>query len=210
MAVIRWIFAVILLTCCLPHPSWGQSERQKRRFQLLRPGPISRSIARSKMLSPQSALAISQIASPQVSPNGKWLVFELQKRSLEYNRTESHLYLISTDGGVIKKLTEHGTRNHSPRWSPSSKSIAFVRAGKGAEQIHVLNTGLPEARAITKLSGGATDPIWSSDEKLILFKRRFGGRKNKAPAADPRPQKANQICESSMKYRPSHEIFHLI
>jgi len=74
-----------------------------------------------------------------------------------------------------------------------------VRAGKGAEQIHVLNTGLPEARAITKLSGGATDPIWSSDEKLILFKSQS--------FPECKDQKCNQQKENQKKNHVSAKAY---
>ena len=65
-----------------------------------------------------------RIADPQVSPDGKWVVYVQSNVSLTGNKSVASLWLASTDkGGVVKQLTastksDPATRSDPPREQP--------------------------------------------------------------------------------------------
>jgi tricorn protease-like protein len=64
-------------------------------------------------------LAMDRISDPQVSPDGKWIVFTLRKTDMEANRGRTDLYLVGTDGKGLRRLTSHPAGDFNPRWSRS-------------------------------------------------------------------------------------------
>ncbi|MCK7483488.1 MAG: hypothetical protein M0C28_45480 [Candidatus Moduliflexus flocculans] len=52
-------------------------------------------------------LAMDRISDPQVSPDGKWIVFTVRQTDLEANRGRTDLWLVGTDGKGLRRLTSH-------------------------------------------------------------------------------------------------------
>ena len=59
---------------------------------------------------------------PAVSPDGKWIAF-VSKRG---DDTESQVYVIATDGGEAKRVTNLPSGASVPKWFPDSQRIAVV------------------------------------------------------------------------------------
>src|SRR5947207_8408397 len=66
----------------------------------------------------------ARLSDPQLSPDGKWVAFAVQKSNVEKNKSYTNLWLTSADGGESRQITfaEKGM-NSRPRWSPDSKNI---------------------------------------------------------------------------------------
>jgi dipeptidyl aminopeptidase/acylaminoacyl peptidase len=110
-------------------------------------------------------LKVRRIADPQLSPDGKWVAYQITVPDLAANRNRTQIYLIPVAGGEPKQLTS-GTANAStPRWSPDGSRIAFVTGG----QIWTMDASGASPRQLTTLSTGAADPVWSPDGKLVAF-----------------------------------------
>jgi len=121
-------------------------------------------------LTPQTSLDVRFPGSPQVSPDGKRVVFHVKSRDLAKNRWETQLYEVPINGGPARQLTTQGRYNGQAAWAPDGKRLVFVSGREDGRQLHVIdlvNGG--EARAITDLSGGASSPVWSPDGRHIAF-----------------------------------------
>ncbi len=57
-----------------------------------------------------------------VSPDGKWIAF-ISKRG---DDTENQVYVIATDGGEARRVTNLPTGAELPKWLPDSKRLLFV------------------------------------------------------------------------------------
>ncbi len=80
-------------------------------------------------------LAMDRISDPQVSPDGKWIVFVLRKTDLEANKGRTDLWLVGTDGSGLKQLTFNPANDTNPRWSPDGKTIWFISTRSGSSQV---------------------------------------------------------------------------
>ena len=72
-------------------------------------------------------------------------------------------------GGLPRRITNDGESNERPRWSPDSKSIAFVSDRGGSSQIWLMNPDGSGAKQVTNLSTEADGVLFSPDGKNLLF-----------------------------------------
>lgn len=110
-------------------------------------------------------LSTRRVSDPQLSPNGKHVLYTVGTVDRTGNRVINHIFRVNVDGSDIKQLT-NGDRSHgSPRWSPDGEHIAYTTGG----QIWVMENDGDDKEQITKISTGASGPVWSPDGKWIAF-----------------------------------------
>lgn len=91
-----------------------------------------------------------RLADPQVSPDGRYVVFQLRETDLQANKGRTHLWLIdlkSTDRAVRQLTT--GESDTSPRWSADGRFIYFLATRSGSSQVWRLPAGAGEAMQVT-------------------------------------------------------------
>ena len=113
-------------------------------------------------------IKMHRIAEPQISPDGKLVVYTVATPDMDANRNASNIWMVSTTGGAPQQLTQSG-HDSSPVWSPDGKTIAFLSSRSGDSQIYLLSLEGGEAQKLTKLSTGADITKWSPDGKTIAF-----------------------------------------
>jgi len=110
------------------------------------------------------------IADPQISPDGRRIAYTLVTVNEKEDRYDTSLWEVDANEGAVPRPLTSGPRDSSPRWSPDSGALAFLRAGeKEPPQIFVLSMGGGEARRLTDLPKGASPASWSPDGRTIAF-----------------------------------------
>jgi dipeptidyl aminopeptidase/acylaminoacyl peptidase len=102
------------------------------------------------LFSVHDMLAMDRLSDPKVSPDGKWIVFVLQKTDLEANKGRTDLWLVGTNGTSLRQLTTHPVADTNPCWASDSKSIYFVSTRSGTSQVWNIRIDGGEAQQITK------------------------------------------------------------
>lgn len=115
-------------------------------------------------------LKIARISEPQLSPDGKMVVFTVQTIDLDQNTKPKQIYVVPANGGTPRQITTQGSDNERPEWSPDSKHIAFIsnRAGDSA-QLWTMNADGSQPKQITTLSTEAGGVVFSPDGKKLVF-----------------------------------------
>lgn len=114
-------------------------------------------------------LAMDRISEPQVSPDGKSIVFTLRKTDLEANRGRTDLWLVDVEGKNLRQLTSHPADDFSPRWSPCGKYIWFLSTRSGSSQVWGIMVAGGEARQFTDLPLDVNNLLISPAGKNLAF-----------------------------------------
>src|SRR5438552_6376519 len=104
-------------------------------------------------------LNVPRISNPQLSPDGRDVVYVQAQADWKANKRISHLWRIPVAGGQAVQLTTGADGETTPRWSPDGKTIAFVAKRNGDEfaQIYLLSADGGDARKLTSHGSAVSD-----------------------------------------------------
>src|SRR5262249_28735604 len=145
-----------------------------------RPAPA----ADKRPMTVDDLLAVKTVSDPQVSPDGKLVVYVVSEVDRDANKSHSSLWLVPVEGGAPRRLTTTpGTNNH-PRWSPDGKTNAFVSSRGGSAQVWLLPVDGGEPRQLTRLPIDVSGPIWSPKGDKLAFAAEVYPGKTPAETAE--------------------------
>jgi dipeptidyl aminopeptidase/acylaminoacyl peptidase len=100
---------------------------------------------------PKDLNALARVSDPQVSPDGRYVVFVQRETDFESNRGRNDLWLLNLVGPDPKprRLTQHSANDSHPRWSGDSGDIYFLSSRSGTTQVWRLPLNGGEAVQIT-------------------------------------------------------------
>jgi dipeptidyl aminopeptidase/acylaminoacyl peptidase len=106
------------------------------------------------------------------------------------------LYAAGVTGEPVQ-LTESGTRNGSPAFSPDGKALAWSRAIKGSAEYAIYLADPSDARSaksVYREAGSIAPDDISADHSQVLFTRSISSRESKLFVLDVASGKATQIA----------------
>ncbi len=116
----------------------------------------------------EDLLSMHRVATPAISPDGKWVAYVVSTPDMDANRNVSNIWIVPTAGGAAVQLTQSG-HDGGPAWSPDAQTLAFISSRDKGAQVYVLSMAGGEAHAVTHLSSGADLVKWSPNGKTIAF-----------------------------------------
>ncbi len=79
------------------------------------------------------------------------------------------IYVMDTNGGNLRLLTNHPTDERDPTWSPDGRFLAYTSNRDGDFKIYIMDTRTGEHRRLTNREEREWTPAWSPDGKWIAF-----------------------------------------
>jgi hypothetical protein len=73
----------------------------------------------------------SNCFNPAISPDGNRLLFVSDRGTDEQGRRNNDIYLISANGAGLQRLTQNGSDDIMPFWSPSEDGVVFFLSNRG-------------------------------------------------------------------------------
>jgi dipeptidyl aminopeptidase/acylaminoacyl peptidase len=118
-------------------------------------------------------MKLKRVGEPEVSPDGKWVIFSVVDVSLEANTKTPHVWIVPTAGGQEREIIadQDGDR---PRWAPDGKRFTFLSTKESGSQVWIANFDgaggtVTEVHKLTSIATEAGGELWSPDGKNILF-----------------------------------------
>ena len=130
---------------------------------------------RRKNIDVEDLWKFERIAALSLSPDGAQAVCTVQSFSMEENRGQTSLWLLSTFGGGPRRLTSCGEKDAQPAWSPTGERIAFLakRELQGAKdetsQLYIIAPDGGEARRISDFAPGIESFKWLPDGPIMRW-----------------------------------------
>jgi dipeptidyl aminopeptidase/acylaminoacyl peptidase len=161
----------------------------------------------SKTPTIDQSLEWKSLFNPKISPDGKRVVYEVQKANWEENAFERNLWIAEIATGESHALTSAKKSSTNAAWSPDGKWIAFLsdRPGQitgtpeGKKQLYVISADGGEAQQITKVESDVNAFEWGPHSKRIVFS-----------TADPEPKMLKDRKEKYGEYSVVHSDYQMM
>jgi dipeptidyl aminopeptidase/acylaminoacyl peptidase len=108
-------------------------------------------------------------SAPRISPDGRWVVYQVSEPDWEENAYVTQLWLVEVETGEQYQLTRGKKSSTSAAWSPDGRRIAFVSDRDGKRQIYLIAPDGGEAWALTAHETAVGGFEWSRDGARIAF-----------------------------------------
>ncbi len=113
---------------------------------------------------------LEHASDPQISPDGKQVVYVRNFMDVMHDRRRSDLWIVDADGSDHRPLT-NDHKSSQPRWSPDGGRIAYVSkdVDDGPAQIFCRWMDGGQTARLTQLDAAPDHLQWSRDGRWIAF-----------------------------------------
>jgi acylaminoacyl-peptidase len=115
------------------------------------------------------------VSSPAISPDGKKIVFVRTIVDHEKDNYDSHLWIVSTNGGEPSQITQCDGNDIAPMWAPDGRTIYFKsnRSVNDVKKNRLWSIPVDggESRLVLE-QGDIMNPVFSNDSSKLLYLAR--------------------------------------
>ncbi len=148
------------------------------------------------VLTPNIINSFGRISDPQVSPDGKTVLYGVSFPSIEKNKSNRELFTVNIDGSNNTQITKTAKSEINARWVKGGSKIAYLYSG----QIWEMNPDGSQPTKISNYENGIDEFAYSPDGKKILFVSQIKYGKTVTDIYPDLP-KANAHIADDMMYR---------
>ncbi len=162
-------------------------------------GPSDIRIENGKM-TPEVLLSLGRLGDPQLSPDGKQILYGVSYTSIAENRSCRNLYLCEADGSNPRLLTRDGKSISNARWSLDGKTIYFLQGGQ-LWSAPLEGDRLGKRACLSDVPEGISEFLFSPDQSQLIFVSTVPGQVTTPKDSDPALDKAQAYVTEDLMYR---------
>ena len=147
---------------------------KKENIELSSEGYIGRSeiVIEDGKMSPEALLAFGRMSDPQVSPDGKHILYGVSYTSVPENRSVRNLFICNIDDSDNQQLTMSGKSLSNARWYNDGSGIYFLMQGQiwgGEVKAKNGQWELTDLYQVTDIKGGISEFKMSPDQSMMMY-----------------------------------------
>ncbi len=116
-------------------------------------GPLLGGVAEARPFTAKDMVTLDRVSDPQVSPNGRWAVYDLRVVDYDANKSSHQLWVVDlkdkTPTPRLLPASEGGATG--ARWGKDSKTIYFLSRRSGSNQVWRTEIGEKDASQVTQM-----------------------------------------------------------
>ncbi len=117
----------------------------------------------------EEIISLASVGSPELSPDGSDVLFQVSHADWENNRYDTEIW-ISRDGEEPVQFTNNPeSSSYGARWSPDGRWIAYMSTSNDKTQIHVTRATGGASFVITSAKNGVQGFEWHPEGNRIAF-----------------------------------------
>jgi dipeptidyl aminopeptidase/acylaminoacyl peptidase len=171
----------------------------------------------------EDMMKLKRVGEPEVSPDGKWVIFSVVDVDLDANTKTPHVWIVPLGASEDKSGVPHVSPNlrdvggtervlipdqdaDRPRWAPDGKRFAFLSTKEGGSQVWIADFdgragSVTGVHRLTDVATEASGELWSPDGKNILFVSDVYPECDGAPAEEAacNAKKLDEAIKSKVK-----------
>ena len=151
-------------------------------------------------MTPEVLLSLGRLSDPQLSPDGKTILYGVSYTDIGENRSVRNLFTIPVEGGEPTQLTMDGKSLSSARWSKDGGSVYFLQGGQLYKAAYA-NGVLGRRVQLTEVEKGIDDYLLSPDESQLLYVSTVHSGVEVPSDTDPLLDKAEAYATEDLMYR---------
>ena len=150
--------------------------------------------AAARPFTPNDMVSLDRVSSPTVSPDGKWMAYQLRSTDLANNRGRTDLYLLAIDkaGRAPRLIASVPDKNEaSPVFSADGSALYYVSNASGDDQLWRAPIAGGQPVQISKAPGGISGFLLNPQgDKVALWAHRPVGARTIDDVKAPTPPSA--------------------
>ncbi|MBR4001550.1 MAG: S9 family peptidase [Bacteroidales bacterium] len=152
------------------------------------------------VMTPEALLSMGRLSDPQLSPDGKRILYGVSYTSISENRSCRNLFLCDIDGRNKVQLTRYAKSVSNARWSNDGKSIFFIQDGQ-MWKAPVNGNKLGKKEQLSDIPNGISEFKLSPDQSSVIFITTGPGPVKTPKDMDPALDKARAYTTEDLMYR---------
>ncbi|WP_341216610.1 S9 family peptidase, partial [uncultured Wocania sp.] len=118
---------------------------------------------------PLDVFELEWVSDPQISPNGKQIVYKRNGFDIMKDNSKGNLWIINTDGSSHRKLTSREVSESQACWSPNGDRIAFTSSTEEGSELYMFWVNSGQIAKLSQLEKSPASLTWSPDGKQLAF-----------------------------------------
>ena len=174
-------------------------------FAFIITGSVSSFAQMSDVMEPLDVFELEFVSDPQISPDGKKIIYVRNFKDIMSDRNLSNLWVIDVDGKNNRPITTGNQNDYSPRWSPDGSQIVYVSNKDGKSQIYRRWLDTSDESKLSNLQHGPGNISWSRNGKMLAFTMFVPRQRSSLVSLPAKPAGAKWVDQpvyiDKMKYR---------